>query len=141
MEILEESNTGISARPIRRRLNEVQLFVRITGKKLFVNLRNRELKKQFLIRHKQWTINQWKNVLWSDEAKIKRLGSDGRLCLRRSPDKEFDPKFTEIILNHGVGSIMVWECFSWRDVGPIYRIKEIMDHHMYINIYATLCRG
>ena len=28
--------------------------------------------------HQHWTIEDWKRVIWSDETKINRIGSDGR---------------------------------------------------------------
>ena len=28
--------------------------------------------------HKNWTVEDWKRVLWSNETKINRIGSDGR---------------------------------------------------------------
>jgi len=33
---------------------------------------------EFAIRHKDWTVDDWRKVVWSDETKINRLGSDGR---------------------------------------------------------------
>lgn len=30
------------------------------------------------MKYKDWTADDWKSVIWSDETKIKRLGSDGR---------------------------------------------------------------
>ena len=32
----------------------------------------------FAIAHKDWTIKDWKKVIWSDETKINCLGSDRR---------------------------------------------------------------
>src|SRR5882724_8142573 len=29
--------------------------------------------------HENWTVEDWKRVLWSDETKINRIGSDGRV--------------------------------------------------------------
>ena len=31
----------------------------------------------FVYAHKDWTIEDWKKVIWSDETKINHLGSDG----------------------------------------------------------------
>ena len=28
--------------------------------------------------HENWTVEDWKKILWSDETKINRIGSDGR---------------------------------------------------------------
>ena len=33
---------------------------------------------EFAERHLEWTIEDWKKVIWSDETKISCLGSDGR---------------------------------------------------------------
>ena len=32
----------------------------------------------FAIAHQHWTVDDWKRVIWSDETKINRIGSDGR---------------------------------------------------------------
>ena len=29
--------------------------------------------------HENWTVEDWKRVLWLDETKINRIGSDGRV--------------------------------------------------------------
>ena len=32
----------------------------------------------FAISHQNWTLDDWKRVIWSDETKINLMGSDGR---------------------------------------------------------------
>ena len=32
----------------------------------------------FAVNHKEWTLDDWKRVVWSDETKVNCLGSDGR---------------------------------------------------------------
>ena len=32
----------------------------------------------FALKHKEWTVEDWKRVMWSDETKINRIGSDGK---------------------------------------------------------------
>lgn len=125
---------NVSARTVRRRLNEAGLFGRVARKKPFINKRNRIKRTEFANNHKQWTINQWKFVLWSDETKINRFGSDGRQYVRRPRRKEFDPRYTEKTIKHGGGSIMVWACFSGNGVGPIHRIHGTMNKEMYQKI-------
>jgi hypothetical protein len=29
--------------------------------------------------YKNWTVEDWKRILWSDETKINRIGSDGKI--------------------------------------------------------------
>lgn len=136
--IFGESSSGLSARSIRRRLDEAQLFGRVARKKPLVSKRNRDMRIRFAKMHRAWTLNQWKNILWSDETKINRLGSDGRQYVRRPPRAEFNPKYTEITLKHGGGSILLWGCFSWHGVGPIHRIQGIMDQNGYKNILENV---
>ena len=37
-------------------------------------------------------------------------------------------------VKHGAAKTMVWGCFSYYGVGPIYRIPGIMDQFEYIKI-------
>ena len=39
---------------------------------------HRRARMEFAERHLEWTIEDWKKVIWSDETKINCLGSDGR---------------------------------------------------------------
>ena len=41
-------------------------------------------------------------------------------------------------IKHGGSSIMIWACFSCYGVGPIQWIKTIIDHHVYVQCYATI---
>ena len=40
--------------------------------------RHRKERMDFAVSHKEWTLEDWKRVVWSDETKVNRLGSDGR---------------------------------------------------------------
>lgn len=62
------------------------------------------------------------------------IGNDGRTWVRRPKNAELNPRYTTKTFKHGGGSIMVWGCFSWRGVGPLFWIKETMDKFVYVNI-------
>jgi hypothetical protein len=32
----------------------------------------------FALKYQNWTVEDWKRVIWSDETKINRIGSDGK---------------------------------------------------------------
>ena len=46
-------------------------------KKPFLSSKNRKVRYEFSKKFKNWTIEDWKQVVWSDETKINRFGSDG----------------------------------------------------------------
>ena len=54
--------------------------------------------------------------------------------MRRPPNAAFNPKFTKKTVKFGGGSIMVWGCFSYNGIGPLYWIKEIMTKEIYRDI-------
>ena len=41
-------------------------------------LKHRKERMHFAIRYKDWTLEDWKRVVWSDETEINCLGSDDR---------------------------------------------------------------
>ena len=48
-------------------------------KKPFLSKKHKNERLKFAKEHKDWTMDDWKRVIWSDETKINRFGSDGRL--------------------------------------------------------------
>ena len=53
----------------------------------------RKRRFEFAKFHLNWTANEWKYVLWSDETKENRLGPDGRRFIRRPMNQEFNPRY------------------------------------------------
>ena len=130
---------GIQLHPmtIRRRLKAVGLHGRIARRKPFVSLKNRQHRMQWARQHAHWTAKEWSKVLWSDESKFSRTGSDGRTYIRRRVGEEFHPRCTIGTIKHGGGKVMVWAAFSRNGTGPITQIKGIMDSVMYRDILAN----
>jgi hypothetical protein len=47
-------------------------------KKPFLSKRHRKARMDFALAHQYWTVEDWKKVVWFDETKINKFGSDGR---------------------------------------------------------------
>src|SRR3954452_23564530 len=47
-------------------------------KKPLLTTVHRKQQLVFALKHKEWTLEDWQKVIWSDETKINRLGSDGK---------------------------------------------------------------
>ena len=136
--ILKELNVNVSAKTIQRRLIENNLHGRIARKVPLLTKRHLQRRLQFAKNHDSWrgeiSGNKWNNILWSDETKVNLINSDGRVYVRRPINKTFHTKYTKKTVKHGGGNIMVWGCFSWNGVGPIFWIKERMNATIYIQI-------
>jgi len=60
------------------------------------------------------------------------FGSDGIRWIRRPKGNRFDPKYQLLTMKHGDGSVMVWDAFSAKGMGPLHRIDGTMNRKVYI---------
>uniref|UniRef100_A0A1I7XBJ4 Transposable element Tcb1 transposase n=2 Tax=Heterorhabditis bacteriophora TaxID=37862 RepID=A0A1I7XBJ4_HETBA len=125
---------SLSVRSIRRRLVEAGLNGRIARKKPLVSLKNRRARVAFAREHLTWSTADWTKVVFSDESKFNRFGSDGKKYVRRRPGEEFMPKCTIPTIKHGGGSVMVWPAFNRNGPGPLHIVEGIMDSTSYVRI-------
>jgi hypothetical protein len=102
----------VSPRTIQRRLIQAKLFSRRPVKKPLVSRRNRLARLAFARQHINWTIHDWKKVLFSDETRYKMYNSDG---MKRPVNTRFNPKYVTPTIKHGGG------VFSY---GVVFRGRE-----------------
>ena len=91
--------------------------------------------------YKNWTVEGWKKILWSDETKINRIGSDGRTYTWKKRRELLSERTTTPTVKHGGGNnLMVWGCMGWNRVG-VFRGSEIMDVEQYCEILNGVVVG
>ena len=70
--------------------------------------------------HKDWTVEQWENWMWSDECSAERgKGKRAEWCFG-TPAQKWDPKMVTTYSKSKDISVMVWGCF-WKKDGVIGR--------------------
>lgn len=136
--IAEIDNLNISERTVRRRLVEGKLFSRRPAKKPLISARNRAARLQFARAHLNWTENDWRKVLFSDETRYNIFNSDGMRRVRRPINQRFNPLYVTPTVKHGGGSVLLWGCFSLNGLGPVHFIDGIMDRFMYRDILQNV---
>ena len=71
-------NTTISPQTTCRALKKFGMKAVMKKKKPLIEKRHKKDRLNWAIEHKDWTVDDWRRVIWSDETKINKLGSDGR---------------------------------------------------------------
>ena len=91
--------------------------------------------------HIDWTVEEWKQVVFSDESKFNLFGSDGKQYCRRRVGEEFRPQNVKKTVKHGGGSLQVWGCLTWDGPGRLYRVEGRMNAVQYCSILETAFIG
>ena len=101
---------SISSKTVGRRLKEAGMKAVVKKKRPLLSKRHRRNHMDFALAYKDWTLNDWKRAIWSDETKIHCLGSDGRKWVRKKAGKGLSDNLMEGTVKFGGGSVMVWGC-------------------------------
>ena len=126
------NSTVISGRTVLRRLREANLRKNVKTRKPFVNTRNQAIRLKFARDHINWSVEQWKKVLWTDESPYV-LRCMIRQYVWRTPGERFKRRCMQGTVKHQK-KIQVWGGFSWNGVGRIKRVIGKMDAFMYKQI-------
>ena len=103
-------------------------------KKPKLSPKNIKARLEFAKNHGDWTLEDWKRVIWSDETKISRFGSDGRSWAWIRDGNDLEEHHVKQTVKHGGGSIMIWGCMTSKGPGFMCKIEGTMDQHLYKSI-------
>jgi transposase len=134
-ELKNASNIDVSAETVRRTLKKSGMKAVTRKKKPKLQPNHIRQRYDFALRHQYWTTEDWRRVIWSDETKINRLGSDGRQWIwKKTGDNRLTEQDIQGTVKFGGGSIMMWGCMTAKGVGFACRIDGNMDAEVYVNI-------
>lgn len=132
--LAHDMSMAVSPTTVRRVLKEGGLRAAPKVKKPMLSLRHRNARLEFANRHKHWTINDWRKVIWSDETKVNRLGSDGRMWCWKHHGEGLSNRTCQPTVKHGGGSLMIWGCITSKGIGYLTKIEGNMDSDLYCQI-------
>ncbi|GFU07404.1 transposable element Tc1 transposase [Trichonephila clavipes] len=96
--------------------------------------RHHQLRLHWAREHRDWSMDQWEGVAWSDESRFVIHYADGHIRIRRLPGEQLLPRCTVGHKHAGGGSIMLWRTFSWAFLGPVVMVEQTMNTTGYLNI-------
>ena len=129
----QEHNVQASTRTVARRLCEMGLPGRIAKKKPLLTQQHRRQRLQWARDHQNWTLDQWRNVLFTDETPIHLIQGNQRRYVRRQAGQALQQGFTRPTVHRG-GGRMVWGAFSGNGLRILHTIEGTINTERYIQI-------
>ena len=118
-----ETRTRASIRTVRRRLLvDFNLPSRRPAKKSLLSAKNIRDRIQFCKLHKNWTQEQWKNVLFSDESTFSQYASYVR-HVRRPVNQRYNMRYVVPTVKQAP-TTMIWGSFGARGRGGIWFLPK-----------------
>lgn len=86
--------------------------------------------------HRNWTLDQWRNVIWSDESKFNLHCADNLPYVRRFPGERFKDSCVIRTVKYPQ-SQMIWGCFSYYVRSPLVFVDGIMNGEKYGEVVTS----
>jgi transposase len=102
------TNQPLCPQTVRNGLKKIGMKAVVKKKRPFLTKHQRKERMDFALSHQDWTIEDWKTVVWSDETKVNRLGSDGRKWVWKKAGEGLSDRVVEGTQKFGGGSLMLW---------------------------------
>ena len=81
-------------------------------KKPLLSSSHKKKRLVFALKYQHWTVEDWKRVIWSDETRINRIGSDGQEYVWKRKKEGLIAREVQGTVKFGGGSLMIWGCIG-----------------------------
>ncbi|CEP18926.1 hypothetical protein [Parasitella parasitica] len=108
-DIADESTDLVSKSTVRRALHEAGVNNRVAQLKPFVSQKHITQRKIFAGEHlKKWILNEWKNVMWTDEASFELGKNTSQVHVWRTLSEKYEVECLALTFRTRRQSVMVW---------------------------------
>jgi transposase len=133
-EIVRELELPISARTVRRRLDDVGLYGRVQQEEHAYTDENIRRRIAFAEGYSRWTEDDWSRVMFSDECNF-YLGQHGHQYVQRPVGAALDPKYTRKT-EQLEGKVSLWGCICADGLGHAELYVDSLNARRYQSILA-----
>jgi transposase len=109
----------VTPQTVRNALKENQVYAATKKKTPLLKCAHHIRCLQFARYHENWTVEDWKRILWTDETKINRIGSDEKVYIWKQRGEPLSDRTTSPTVKHRGGNLMIWGCMGWNGVGKL----------------------
>jgi transposase len=123
-----------SASTARRVMHEQGLKAMHMVKKPLLTREHKRKRLEFARAHRDWTVEQWKQVIFSDETLIPARSSDAHKVVWTKPTHALNPKLVIPTVQGGGVAIMVWGCISQYGFHDLILLDGTVDGAGYAKV-------
>ncbi|GBN43971.1 Transposable element Tcb2 transposase [Araneus ventricosus] len=102
------TRTRVLRVPVSKRLHETGLFARRPAVCVPLTSTNRSVRLAWCREHRDWRMDQWATVLFTDEFRFSLNTDSRRTFIWREPGTRYPPSNVREIDHYGGGGLMVW---------------------------------
>ncbi|GBM94229.1 Transposable element Tcb2 transposase [Araneus ventricosus] len=102
------TETHVSRVTVSKRLHETGLFARRPAVCVPLTSTNRRVRLAWYREHRDWSMDQWATVLFTDESRFSLNTDSRRTFIWREPGTRYLPSNVREIDHYGGGGLMVW---------------------------------
>jgi hypothetical protein len=124
----------ISARTARRVLHDEGLKAMHTIKKPLLTREHKRKRLEFALAYRDWTVEQWKQVIFSDETPILARPWDTHKLRWVKPTHGLNPKLVDPTVQGGGIAIMAWGCISTYGFHDLVLLDGTVDAGGYTTV-------
>jgi transposase len=140
---------AVSVRTVKRRLQcDFKLRAYHPASKPLRSQKNKKDRIDFCHRYRNWTAQDWRKVMFSDESMIRQFYSF-RGYVRRPPNQRHADRYCVPVAKHA-SSVMVWGAISARGPTGLWfspigstvnaaRYLTILQEHLPVDLAAHMC--
>jgi Transposase len=114
----------ISCWTVARRRSEKGMGSFIAAQKPGLRAENVAKRLVWANQYKDWTIDDWKRVIWSDESSIWIGVNLRRQWVIHPQEERLNPKYVKKTFKGEKVKVMVWACFTGERLGPLIVCDE-----------------
>ena len=134
-EVKTQYGIDVSISTTQRRLREAGLHGRKARRQPRLTVLHKNTRLDFAKVHRDWTYEQWSEVIFSDESRLLLYRCDGRVYVRRMKGEDFAENCIQTTVKQTRGRMhMVWGCITSNGVGLLYKVDGNLNGESYINI-------
>ena len=133
-ELANTDNVSVSRDTVARALRQAGLRSSVRLKRPQLTAAHKRDRLAWAKAHRDWTLEDWKSVTWSDEVKINRIGSDEQHWTWRKPGESLRAHHILETEKFGGGSLMFWGCMTHAGCGYGCQIEGAVNTDVYLEV-------